>query len=88
MNLREAFEAMRPEHRPDLDIIDDRFVVGSYNDWRVPTSIAESAICWAMLKALADGGYEPMFARYGVCLGQIVYDDIHHAYAAAFPPTP
>lgn len=83
MTLREAFEAMRLDDRP-VEYV-DRYEQFYYDGHPIPDSLAESAICWAMVKALASDGYEPMFTRYGVCLGQIVYDDIYHAYAAAFP---
>jgi len=56
MTLAEAFEAMRQEDRPPIHT---RVVDGVWFDsWgnAVPQDLAESAICWAMTKALWERG--------------------------------
>lgn len=59
MTLREAFEAMRQEHQPNIywTTRPSKQDPDWWNDGNLITeSVAESAICWAMVKALWERG--------------------------------
>jgi len=59
MTLHEAFDLLRPEHRP---VSIESHLGGMYartsdrDLFALPQDLAESAICWAMTKALWERG--------------------------------
>ena len=95
MTLKEAFEAMRPEHRPSLEMSKSGALWWVNTDavgfTSTPDSLAESAICWAMTRALRDAKHCPRFwidmveTDYGHCFEGQGLDALAAAYAAVFP---
>jgi len=95
MTLAEAFEAMRQEDRPPIHT---RVVDGVWFDsWgnAVDVYLAESAICWSMVRALWDSGDVDLRPSNGGIIASVgtpgsynscgsKIDALAAAYAAAF----
>lgn len=66
MTLLEVFNAMDKADRPvglSYDDYSGNFLQWGLTNRPVSQELAESAVCWAMVKALADAGWAPMILR-------------------------